>query len=387
MKNREQGIGFSRRQTHAGGVTQTPDGAVEQLLKVLEKLPFVSTLKRDVQSLRSILYERRAPRIAIIGRQGSGRTRVGNALLGKEALPIDRPVGQDEWVRVDAHGSRLDWLELAPLAGADEAMREERLSRALSEARPDVVLLAVTASDLVEEASAVLDLAGSVSGRIESRGSERPVVVALLTRADEVPPMGSDDVPWPEEKSQAVDLLRQRLEKAVGERDLEAKAVLSIATGDAEIGIDALTDAIYGELPKEAQLEGARALCRAHEARRSLANEIVHSCSTMALTIGLAPVPLSDAFVIAPLQVVMVSAVAHLGGRPWDQKAAVEWMGSMGVVGGAGMGFRWTAQQLVKLVPGAGYLVSAGVAGAGTATLGQSAIAYFLREGPHELRA
>jgi uncharacterized protein (DUF697 family) len=222
---------------------------------------------------------------------------------------------------------------------------------------------------------------------MESQGGARPAVVALLTRVDEVPPMGTADEPWPEAKSQAVDLLRQRLEKAVGERDLEAKAVLAVATGDAEVGIDELTAAIYEELPSEARLEGARALCRAEEARRSLANEIVHSCSTMALTIGLAPVPLSDAFVIAPLQVVMVSAVAHLGGRPWDRKAAVEWMGSMGVVGGAGMGFRWTAQQLVKLVPGAGYLVSAGVAGAGTATLGQSAIAYFLREGPRELSA
>ncbi len=368
-------------------VSQTPDGAVEQLLKVLEKLPFVSTLKRDVQSLRSILYERRAPRVAILGRAGSGRSRIGNTLLGKDALPVDRPVGQGEWVRVDAHGSRLDWLELAPLSGAEAAVREERLTRALSEAYPDVLLVAVTAADLVEEAGSVLDLAASVSGRIESEGEKRPAVVALLTRADEVPPMGTAKDPWPDDKTQAVDLLRQRLEKKVGERDLEAKAILAVATGEAETGIDELTGIVYQQLPSEARLEGARALCRAEDARRGLANEIVHSCSTMALTIGLAPVPLSDAFVIAPLQVVMVSAVAHLGGRPWDRKAAVEWMGSMGIVGGAGMGFRWTAQQLVKLVPGAGYLVSAGVAGAGTATLGQSAIAYFLREGPKELRA
>jgi uncharacterized protein (DUF697 family) len=199
--------------------------------------------------------------------------------------------------------------------------------------------------------------------------------------------MGSADLPWPEAKTQAVDLLRQRLEDAVGERRLEPERVVAAATGPAELGLDTLSSAIYAALPDVARLEGARALSRADEARRSLANQIVHSCSTMALTIGLAPVPLSDAFVIAPLQVVMVSAVAHLGGRPWDRKAALEWMGSMGIVGGAGMGFRWTAQQLVKLIPGAGYLVSAGVAGAGTATLGQSAIAYFLREGPKELRA
>ncbi len=131
-------------------------------------------------------------------------------------------------------------------------------------------------------------------------------------------------------------------------------------------------------------MEAARALVHAAGPRRDVANLIVKSCSTIALTVGLAPVPLSDALLIAPLQVVMVSAVAHLGGQPWDRKAAVEWLGSMGVVGGAGFGFRWAAQQLVKFIPGAGSIVSASVAGAGTVALGQSAIAYFLRERPFE---
>jgi uncharacterized protein (DUF697 family) len=48
------------------------------------------------------------------------------------------------------------------------------------------------------------------------------------------------------------------------------------------------------------------------------------------------------------------------------------------VVGGAGLGLRWTAQQLVKLVPGAGSIVSASIAGAGTTALGKSAMTYFL---------
>ena len=55
------------------------------------------------------------------------------------------------------------------------------------------------------------------------------------------------------------------------------------------------------------------------------------------------------------------------------------------VVGGAGMGLRWGAQQLAKLVPGAGSLVGAGVAGAGTLAIGRSAMAYFI-DGPGSLR-
>ena len=51
---------------------------------------------------------------------------------------------------------------------------------------------------------------------------------------------------------------------------------------------------------------------------------------------------------------------------------------------GAGLGLRWGAQQLVKLVPGAGSIVGAGVASAGTLAIGRSAMAYFI-DGPGQL--
>jgi uncharacterized protein (DUF697 family) len=54
-------------------------------------------------------------------------------------------------------------------------------------------------------------------------------------------------------------------------------------------------------------------------------------------------------------------------------------MGSLGVVGGLGVGLRFTARTVAKLVPGAGTVVSAGIAGAGTTAMGQSAIKVFLR--------
>jgi len=377
-------------------VTESPHGAVEQLLDVLEKLPFVSTLKRDIQSLRSVLYERRAPRIAAVGRPGSGRSRLGNALLGKDALPTDRPMAPGQWLRVDAHGSRIDWLEIDPQNTQDTQDTQEPssdddpgaapplLDRALAEAVPDVVLVPIAPRELDDHQTAGLDAVSELLGRIGAFYETPPPIIAVLSRVDEVPPATEGADPWPEEKLQAIDLLRQRLEAAVRERGLDVRAVLAAsAAGDS--GIEELSTVIFAELPETARLEGARALGRATGARRGVANQIVHSCSTLALTIGLAPVPLSDAFIIAPLQVVMVSAIAHLGGGPWDRKAALEWIGSMGVVGGTGMGLRWTAQQLAKLIPGAGTLVSAGIAGAGTATLGQGAIAYFLGDGPKEL--
>ena len=79
------------------------------------------------------------------------------------------------------------------------------------------------------------------------------------------------------------------------------------------------------------------------------------------------------------LQAMMVSSLAYLSGRAWDRKTIAQWLGSLGVVGGLGVGLRFTARTVAKLVPGAGSVVSAGIAGAGTTAMGQSAIKYFLR--------
>ena len=43
---------------------QAPNDEVEDWVKVLDRLPFVSTIKRDLTALRRLLYDRRAPRVA-----------------------------------------------------------------------------------------------------------------------------------------------------------------------------------------------------------------------------------------------------------------------------------------------------------------------------------
>jgi uncharacterized protein (DUF697 family) len=141
-----------------------------------------------------------------------------------------------------------------------------------------------------------------------------------------------------------------------------------------------LSEAIVLALPQEARLEAARALTRAHEARLRIGNEIVQACTAVSVTVGVTPIPFSDMVLLGPLQAMMVSSLAYLSGRTWGRKTVAEWLTSLGVVGGIGMGLRFAAQTIAKFVPGAGNAVSAGVAGAGTTAMGQSAIKYFLRD-------
>jgi uncharacterized protein (DUF697 family) len=144
-------------------------------------------------------------------------------------------------------------------------------------------------------------------------------------------------------------------------------------------GLEGLSEAMILALPAETRIEAARALTRAHEARVRVGNEIVQACTAVSVTVGLTPIPFSDMVLLGPLQAMMVSSLAYLSGRSWGKKTVAEWVGSLGVVGGLGMGLRFSAQTIAKFVPGAGNVVSAGVAGAGTTAMGQSAIKYFLR--------
>lgn len=372
---------------HDFGVAKKPEQGGEremlgELLQVLDRLPFVSNLRKDITSLRDVIYKRRAPRLAVVGTTGSGKSRLLNALLAKPALlsADAATLAHGRWGHIDAAGSRIDWLEVE----ADAPPTADELSRSLGEAPPDVVLYVARVGEVDDGLAPGLETLGALMNDLAKTGAPKPPLVAVLTQIDRLPLRAS--MP---DATVTTDLEEQRIRKLMTDRALAPDAVVSIAAPDlveagpigAGVGLDALAELLVGKLPGEAQLEAARALVHAKAARKRVATSIVYSTSALALTVGLMPVPLSDVAIIAPLQMVMVSSIAHLGGSAWDAKAIAQWLASMGVVGTAGLGFRFAAQQLVKLIPGAGTLVSGGVAGAGTAALGRSAVAWFIDRG------
>ena len=359
--------------------TQKPKQEQEplsELLTLVDRLPFVGSLRRDVMRLRALLYDRRAPRVVAIGAPKSGRTQLANALLGKEALPhagLDAAARGERWVHINADGARLDWTEIdvgaATASGTGRTELERR--RELVEARPDIALLVVRADDdaplapLVESFERLRTLLGD--------GGPAPRVLGVITHADVA-------------GSERTARRRDALEQALREHGIVDVAVLAVGTGaepsalgeEAARGVRILAESLVELVPDAAQLELARALPLAREGKRRIARAIVSASSAVALTVGLAPIPFADAVLLFPLQGVMVSSIAHVSGRPWRAGAVGEWLGSLGVVGGVGLGMRWAVQQLVKLVPGAGSMISASVAAAGTAALGHSAVAYFV---------
>lgn len=137
--------------------------------------------------------------------------------------------------------------------------------------------------------------------------------------------------------------------------------------------IDALVRHIADVLPEAMQdafVAQQRADVKLKEAR---IRALVYSKATVCAGVALSPVPVADIVVITPIQMAMVAAIGFFHGVEVTRDRVAE----LTAVLGAGFGLREAARQLLKLVPGAGPVVSAAIAFAGTVALGEVANQWF----------
>lgn len=330
----------------------------QELMAVLDRVPFVGAVKRDVQHLSHLIYERRVARFAFVASPEAGVASLLAALL--EATPRSRP-REHGWLRLDAEERRIDVLAVAP----NDAVA------ALTPQVPDVLLVVATPSEVDRGLGLHLDAVVRALAGASARGERVPALVPVLIQP---PPI-------------SVAPARARFAKQLADAGLVGAevATVGLADGLAPVGIDDLAERVAETLPDPARVEGARAFPGARGVRRRVATTITRASSTLAVTVAVAPVPIADIAMLAPLQALLVTSIAYLSGHPWDRRTAVEWIGSIGVVGAAALGLRWGAVQVIKMVPGLGLVVGASIAGAGTLTIGRSAARFFMREELTEL--
>lgn len=354
----------------------------QEYLKLADQLPFVRTIRTEVAWLGKVIYRRRPMALACVGGTKMVQGAVLQALLG--APPAADKEGERAAVWVDAVGeaARFSYL-LTRTEGEDQAERGEPHTTGLVLRGPrreaDVILWLLPAEgDVRDHYRHFAPFFVRGEGASASSASAADPLCTALPNLVVVTERSADEV-------------RNAL-RDLGGGDLPVFDRADFRDGQGVrwgggTSVEALSDALIEALPPSAALEGARALVPGHRARLRLSRRIVTSSASLSMTVGLAPIPFSDLAAIAPLQLTMVTAIAHLSGEPWDRKAAGQWLMGAGLVGGAALGFRWTARQLLKFVPGAGSLVSASMAGAGTASLGHAAIAYYLANEARRERA
>ncbi|MFZ5480605.1 MAG: GTPase family protein [Myxococcota bacterium] len=367
--------------------------ALDDLLDLLDRIPGAAKFRKDVQRLKALLVDRRAPRLVVVGRRGHGKSSIANALLGYPKLAVghvgDQPA-DEEWLPLEVNGRHLHWLDTSGIgAGGIVGERLDKLKAQVKGAFPDVILLAVKASEVDSEIDATLGGFNSILNVLRAEGCSAPVIV-LVTKVDELHPARDKEPPYRKPKQELIEAAVKTLAKHLERHSIKVKATLPLSAYmeftepekaiefDGRWNVDRLGDVVFSCLPEEATVEAARAFQSTKELRRKVARQIVAACAAVAFGVGLTPIPISDLAILAPLQLLMVTAVSYLSGRRIGARAIADWLASLGVAGGAGIGLRAAFQQLVKLLPVGGPVLSAALAGAGTWAIGMSAIAYFI---------
>ncbi|MBV1849969.1 GTPase [Catellatospora tritici] len=383
--------------------------ALNDLLSQAERIPsrLRSQLVDRIQPLIDMVRDSRNPRVMIMGRRGSGKSSVINALFGsfvQETGAVKSTTGAATWVTCEYAGRQMDLLDTRgvqegsrPTEDDPAASAEESLLVAVRKTCPDVIVFVVKAEDVDSAIEGDLLALEAVQDEALRTYGTAPKILPVLNQCDKLHPIDirlsetHQDAEKQETINAAIALLAQHLatRPALSEHLIpEIIPVSSLAFYDRESreivpardyrwNIELLAVRISENLPDEAQLAFVR-LARFRRVQKRIANSVITVCAGAAGIVAAEPIPVADLPIITTIQATMVLVIAYVSGERLTMAAVSRFFVGLGVNIAGGMVLREIARALVKLLPLGGSLISAGIAIAGTTAIGTAATAFYI---------
>lgn len=359
--------------------------------------PFRARVGEGLEELEELIMEARAPRIAVVGRRGAGKSSLINAIFNAKMAAVGAvksTTGRGRWYEYAGEQGKLDILDTRGLGegsgpaeafSAPDALRE--IAASVAQKCPDVILFLCKAKEVDARIDEDLQNLSEILRLIEKTGGYRAPVVGVVTQVDELDPV---EILPPYEHEikmnnirEAGGRLQEKLSLLAGERVAVIPTSAYMRFEESRVvsnrcwNVDCLVEFLTEKLPRSAQLELVR-ISRIKAVQRKLARRITAAAVTLAGAAGAQPIPVADMPVITGIQVGMIIGIGYICGRRLDGRGVKEFMGALGLNVGAAFVLREIARSLVKLFPGGGNFISGTIAAGATWAMGQAATAYFV---------